>query len=56
MLLQIPDGNLAVFMQRLLSAYARYFNRTHRQAGHLFQMGMVPVMTDDKVALSSAGN
>lgn len=31
---QIP---LATLMQRLLTAYAVYFNRRHRRAGHLFQ-------------------
>lgn len=28
---------VAQFMQRLLTAYALYFNRKHRRAGHLFQ-------------------
>jgi putative transposase len=36
-LLETPEANLAVFMHRLLSTYARYFNRTHRQVGHVFQ-------------------
>jgi len=35
--LETPDGNLAEFMQRLLARYAKYFNRTHRLVGHVFQ-------------------
>jgi putative transposase len=37
LLLQTPEGNLAEFMQRLLTRYAMYFNRRHSQVGHLFQ-------------------
>jgi putative transposase len=36
-LLETPDGNLAEFMQRLLTRYAKYFNRKHRKVGHVFQ-------------------
>jgi len=32
-----PDGNLAEFMQRLLTRYSKYFNFTYRLVGHLFQ-------------------
>lgn len=32
-----PDGNLAEFMQRLLTRYSKYFNARHRLVGHLFQ-------------------
>jgi putative transposase len=35
--LATPDGNLGEFMQRLLTRYAKYFNRTYRLVGHLFQ-------------------
>jgi len=37
MLVETPEGNLAEFMQRLLTRYAMYFNWRHRQVGHLFQ-------------------
>lgn len=37
LLVQTPDGNLAEFMQRLLTRYAMYFNWRHHQVGHLFQ-------------------
>ena len=32
-----PEGNLAEFMQRLLTRYSKYFNITYRLVGHLFQ-------------------
>jgi REP element-mobilizing transposase RayT len=35
--LTTPDGNLAEFMQRMLSRYAKQFNRIHRMVGHVFQ-------------------
>ena len=34
---ETPDGNLSEFMQRLLTRFAKYFNRAHRLIGHLFQ-------------------
>ena len=36
-LIETPAGNLSGFMQRLLGAYARSFNRTHKKIGHVFQ-------------------
>jgi len=36
-LLKSGNHGLSGFMQRLLSAYATYFNRRHRREGHLFQ-------------------
>ncbi len=36
-LIQTPDGNLAEFMQRLATRYAKYFNWVHKKVGHLFQ-------------------
>jgi putative transposase len=35
--LETPDGNLSEFMQKLLTRYALYFNRTHQEIGHVFQ-------------------
>ena len=37
LLIETPRANLAVFMQRLLTSYARYFNRRYRLVGHVFQ-------------------
>ena len=37
LLVQTPNGNLAEFMQRLLTRYAMYFNWKHEQVGHVFQ-------------------
>jgi putative transposase len=37
LLLETPHGNLSVFMARLLTAYAVYFNRRHQRVGHLTQ-------------------
>jgi hypothetical protein len=34
---ETPGGNLAEFMQRVLTRFAKYFNRSHRLVGHLFQ-------------------
>lgn len=37
LLVQCPGGNLAAFMQCLLTGYSLYFNRRHQRVGHLFQ-------------------
>ncbi len=37
MLVETPDGNLAEFMSRLLTRYAKYFNWAHQFVGHVFQ-------------------
>lgn len=37
LLLRPRASRLSVFMRRLLTAYAVYFNRRHQRAGHLFQ-------------------
>jgi REP element-mobilizing transposase RayT len=36
LLFETPRANLSAFMQQLNSAYAIYFNLTHRRKGHLF--------------------
>lgn len=36
-LLEVNDVPLSVIMQRLLTTYVRYFNRTYNKRGHLFQ-------------------
>ena len=37
MLIETPDGNLSQGMRQLNSVYSQYFNRRHRQVGHVFQ-------------------
>jgi REP element-mobilizing transposase RayT len=37
LLIQTPNGNIAEFMQRLLTRYAMYFNWAHQKVGHVFQ-------------------
>ena len=37
LLVETPDGNLAEFMQRLATRYAKYFNWAHKKVGHVFQ-------------------
>ena len=37
LLIQTPGGNLAEFMQRLATRYAKYFNWIHKKVGHVFQ-------------------
>src|SRR5438309_1141403 len=36
-LVETPSANLAIFMHRLLTRYAIYFNRRYRLVGHVFQ-------------------
>jgi REP element-mobilizing transposase RayT len=51
LLLQTPEPNLGVGVQRLHSDYAQGFNRRHRRSGHLFQgrYGAVRVVTDEQL-------
>src|SRR6266700_6497616 len=37
LLIETPEGNLAEFMQRLATRYAKYFNWIHKKVGHVFQ-------------------
>jgi putative transposase len=55
LLLETPDANLAVGMQRLHGGYAREFNRRHRRSGHLFQgrYGSVRVTTDEQLGAAT---
>ena len=48
LLIETPDANLAVGMQRLHGLYAQTFNERHGRTGHLFQgrYGSVRVTTD----------
>jgi hypothetical protein len=36
-LIETPDGNLSKGMRQLKGSYTQFFNRQHRQVGHLFQ-------------------
>ena len=46
LLLETPQANLSVFMQRLLTRYARYFNRRHHYVGHVFQGRYEAILCD----------
>jgi REP element-mobilizing transposase RayT len=37
LLIETPDGNLAIGMRQLNGVYTQLFNRQHRRSGHLFQ-------------------
>ena len=37
LLIETPDGNLAIGMRQLNGVYTQLFNRVHSRAGHLFQ-------------------
>lgn len=37
LLIETPNANLSIFMRRLLTRYAKYFNRAHGLVGHVFQ-------------------
>jgi len=46
LLLETPQANLSVFMQRLLTRYAHYFNRCHKFVGHVFQGRYEAILCD----------
>jgi putative transposase len=46
LLLETPQANLSVFMQRQLTRYARYFNRRHKYVGHVFQGRYEAILCD----------
>jgi putative transposase len=50
-LVETPDPNLGVGMQRLHGMYAQTFNRRHRHSGHVFQgrYGAVRMTTDEQL-------
>jgi putative transposase len=51
LLVETPEANLAVGMQRMHSLYAREFNRRHRRSGHVFQggYGAVRIKSDEQL-------
>ena len=55
LVVETPQANLAVGMQRMHSLYAREFNARHRRSGHVFQgrYGAVPIKTDEQLAATA---
>jgi putative transposase len=51
LLVETPEGNLSQFMRRLLTRYARNFNKTHRLVGHVFQGRYRTVVCDKETYL-----
>jgi REP element-mobilizing transposase RayT len=51
LLVETPQANLGVGMQRLHSLYAHEFNRRHGRSGHVFQgrYGAVRIKTDEQL-------
>jgi putative transposase len=51
LLVETPEPNLAIGMQRLHGLHAQAFNKRHRHVGHLFQgrYGAVVVRTDEQL-------
>jgi REP-associated tyrosine transposase len=51
LLVETPEPNLAVGMQRLHGLYAQTFNKRHRRCGHVFQgrFGGTRVRTDEQL-------
>jgi putative transposase len=51
LLLETPQANLGVGMQRMHSLYATEFNKRHRRSGHVFQgrYGAVRIKTDEQL-------
>jgi putative transposase len=56
LLVETPDANLGVGMQRLHSDYAQQFNQRHGRSGHLFQgrYGAVRAETDEQLWAAAA--
>ncbi len=46
LLLVAGNGRLSCFMQRLLTGYALYYNKTYRRSGHLFQNRYKSIVCD----------
>lgn len=51
LLVETPEANLGVGMQRMHSLYASEFNKRHRRSGHVFQgrYGAVRITTDEQL-------
>lgn len=56
LLVETPEANLAVGMQRLQGDYARTFNQRYKTVGHLFQgrYGSVRIRSDRQLGQRSA--
>lgn len=53
---EVDEGGIAKYMQRVLTAYANYFNTKYHRAGHLFEnsYGSVHVEDNDQLLYTSA--
>ena len=52
LVVEAPGGNLGASMQRLLGAYARFFNMRYELSGHVFKRpyGSVPIRDERQLA------
>ena len=49
---EVEDGGISVYMQRVLNAYAKYYNTKYNKSGHVFQGPYKAVhITDDRQLL-----
>ena len=53
---EVEEGGIASYMQRVLNAYAKYYNTKYEKSGHLFQgpYGAVHVENDNQLIYLSA--
>jgi len=50
-ILEKTEGGIAKYMQRILTAYTKYFNVRHQKSGHLLQGSYKSVLMEDDVQL-----
>ena len=50
-ILEKTDGGIAKYMQRVLTAYTKYFNVRHQKSGHLLQGSYKSVLMEDDLQL-----
>lgn len=48
---ELEEGGIAKYMQRVLTAYTKYFNICHQKTGHLFQGSYKSVFLEDDIQL-----
>ncbi|OIO29678.1 hypothetical protein COX93_01180 [Candidatus Nomurabacteria bacterium CG_4_10_14_0_2_um_filter_30_12] len=51
LLLEKEDGGIAKYMQRVLTAYTKYFNLRHQKSGHLLQGSYKSVWIENDIQL-----
>lgn len=56
LLYEAEESGISRYMQRVLNAYTKFFNKKYDKTGHLFQgpFGAVPVRTDEQILYLSA--